>query len=252
MAVLGVVGALSVSHAGPRETWRVRVPVLMYHHVQELSGEPGAAWVRYTVSPGAFAGQLDWLKANGFETVTAERLVRALEPGDEDAAEALPPKPVVLTFDDGWACCHDTVFPALKQRGMTGTFFVYPSGVGSPGYVSWAQLREMRDGGMDVQAHSMTHPHLPTLSEADAWKEIESCREVMGEKMGETPSVFAYPFGEYSEAVLRAVERAGYTGAFSTDVGTEHSAGEVFRLKRVIVTYPDDVSVFARVVGGGG
>lgn len=248
LALAFMSAAVGVGHGAARAAWRVRAPVLMYHHVQELKGEPARDWLRYTVSPGSFAAQLDWLKTKGYQTVTGAALVRALRGGGE---RSLPSKPVVLTFDDGWACCFDTVFPALARRGMVGTFFVYPSGVGSPGYVTWGQLAEMRSAGMDIQAHSMTHPHLPALGAGAAREEIERCRAVMGERLGESPTVFAYPFGEYSAEVIAAVRRAGYLGAFSTDMGVEHGQNEAFRLKRVMVTYPDELEVFARAVGGG-
>jgi len=244
--------AVGVGRSGTRATWRLRAPVLMYHHVQELKGEPSTAWLRYTVSPESFGAQLDWLKGQGYETVTGAALVRGLKGiGGGIAGGRLPGKPVVLTFDDGWACCFETVFPALRGRGMVGTFFVYPSGVGSPGYVTWAQLAEMRSAGMDIQAHSMTHPHLAALALGVAREEIERCRTVMGERLGEPATVFAYPFGEYSAGVIAAVRRAGYEGAFSTDMGVVQGENESFRLRRVMVSYPDDLGVFARVVGGG-
>lgn len=251
LTVGGVAVAVGMAPGSPRESWRLDAPVLMYHHVQELHGEPAPAWLRYTVSPSAFEAQLQWLHESGYQTITAARLVETLRGDPREDARSLPPKPVVLTFDDGWACCYDTVFPLLKRRGMTATFFVYPSGVDAPGYVTWAQLREMRSAGMDIQAHSMTHPHLPTIPPADAEREIEKCMAVMTEKMGDAPTVFAYPFGEYSDAVIKAVERAGYEGAYSTDPGIEHSAGDAFKLKRVLVSYPDDLDVFGRVVRGG-
>ncbi len=230
--------------AHPPEAVRVeRVPILMYHHVQELTGEPGAVWLRYTVSPTQFAAQLDWLSAHGFQTITTSELVGALRGGAE-----LPTKPVALTFDDGWECCHSVVLPMLRARHMTASFFVYPSGIGAPGYLSWKQLRELCDAGMEIGAHSMSHPSLAAIAPEQANAEITVCRDVLRQNLGVAPSVFAYPFGEYHPGTCEMVQRAGYAGALTTDPGVDQRSDDLLRLKRVLVEYPDKVERFAAVV----
>ena len=225
----------------------VRAPVVMYHHVQKLTGDPGKAWLRYTVSPEEFEKQADWLEEHGYQTVTAKRLCEAVSEG-----APLPAKPVALTFDDGWACCYTTVFPILRQHEMVATFFVYPAGIGSPGYLTWDNLREMQAAGMDVQAHSVTHPNLKAIAASDALREITRCREQIGEQLGEEPEVFAYPFGEYDAKLMEMVKSAGYLGAFSTDPGTTFDDAGVYKLPRVLVTYTDPIETFAKVVESNG
>lgn len=239
------VGGASLGRGGAT----LEVPVVMYHHVQELTGEPGVDWLRYTVSPGSFREQLDWLGSNGYETVTASELGRAVA-GGESAASVRQRRAVVLTFDDGWACCYDTVFPELMKRGMRGTFFVYPAGIGSPGYMTWPQLREMRAGGMDVQSHTVTHPNLRTMRDEAALQELVVSKRTLESMLGDGVDVIAYPFGEYNGRTGSLAVQAGYSCAFSTDPGVTHTPGDLWRLKRVMVTYLDGLDVFERTVRG--
>lgn len=241
----GACTAAAIGTAPPRAR-ALSVPVFMYHHVQTLNGDEGAAWYRYTVSPTEFERQLDWLSANRFTTISAAHLGRALRTG-----EPLPANPVVLTFDDGWACCYETVFPLLRARGMTATFFIYPSGIDAPAYLTWDQLREMQSNGMDIQAHTLTHPHLPALDVIDVRREIGQCREVIAERLGRAPEILAYPFGEYDGRIEALTRAAGYTSAHTTDPGITHHADRAFRIQRVLVNYGDPVDTFAALARHG-
>lgn len=246
------LGGLAVAGASwGRGGSALEAPVLMYHHVQTLEGEPGRDWLRYTVSPGVFREHLDWLAREGYGTVTAAELGEMVT-GGRTIGAAAGKKPVVLTFDDGWACCYDTVFPELVKRGMRGTFFVYPSGIGHPGYMTWEQLREMRAGGMDIQSHTVTHPNLRTMRDEAALQELVVSKRTLESMLGvdSRVSVLAYPFGEYSGRTETLAEQAGYACAFSTDVGVLHTAGDLWRLKRVMVTYTDGIAEFERAVKG--
>src|SRR5262249_9128527 len=127
-------------------------------HINDLppnADEVGRTW---TVSLKDFTAQMDWLGQHGYHSITLAQLVDNLETG-----ATLPSKPGGLTFDDVWEVGDGTGFPILKERKLIGTFFVCPGSIGEnpgSGYMTWPQLREMASGGMDIQSHTVNHPHL--------------------------------------------------------------------------------------------
>ena len=138
------------------------VPILMYH---EITAEPTSTG-RLAVSPDAFARQLRFLKAAGYSALTAGQFASL-------AGTSLPAKPVVLTFDDGFADFYDNALPLLLRYGFTGTLFVTSGWTGGsgeylskhrpPGMLTGAQVREIADAGIEIGAHSVTHPPLDQL-----------------------------------------------------------------------------------------
>jgi peptidoglycan/xylan/chitin deacetylase (PgdA/CDA1 family) len=98
---------------------RIRVPILMYHYVSPLPPDADDIRAGLTVSPETFRSHIEFLKSEGYETISLYEMNTALEYGLE-----LPEKPIVLTFDDSYTDHYQYVFPVLKEFGYTGTFFV--------------------------------------------------------------------------------------------------------------------------------
>jgi peptidoglycan/xylan/chitin deacetylase (PgdA/CDA1 family) len=186
-------GVPDYTEAGPRS---FDLPVLMYHRF----GEPES---RYQMSWWRFEQQLDWLQANGYTTITLGQAYDALLNG-----VPLPPKPVVLTFDDGWGE-HWEISQSLTQRGMVGVFFITTEQ--TP--LSSGQLRAMADQGHEIGGHTCLHPALPGLDDATLWREVAECRQWLIEASGQPVDFFAYPYGEYDQRVIDTVRAAGYRGA---------------------------------------
>lgn len=257
MALAGVL-SLAVRGAGgeppaetPSEAARepaaertVRLPILMYHHIAELDGRADPVTRRYTVRPDDFAAQMEFLKSRGYTAVTPAQIEGFLLRG-----EALPERPVCVTFDDGWANQHEHAAPVLKRLGMPAVFYVYSNGVDAPGYMSAAQLRALMDAGMVVGSHTISHPRLPALSDEDARREIGESRARLEAVLGAAITTLAYPFGEFDERTVGLTREAGYTSAMTTEIGIEQRAGQVLMLRRVLVSYGDDLTVFARAIG---
>jgi peptidoglycan/xylan/chitin deacetylase (PgdA/CDA1 family) len=185
----------SAQASGPRG---LTIPVLMYHNV-------GHGWGRYAVTMAAFREQMSWLRNNGYTTVTLPRVYRYI-----DGDGTLPRKPVVVTFDDGWASQWNAALE-LRARGMVGVFFVMGGGIG----LSDAQLRRMVAWGHEIEAHSMTHPDLTQLSDARLRTEVAGPKSVLESRLGVPIRYFAYPYGSYDARVLEAVADAGYRGGLA-------------------------------------
>lgn len=185
--------------------------VLQYHHVDTET--PAST----STSPERFAMHLDYLADNGFDVVPLAELVDALRAG-----APLPDRTVAITFDDGYVSIYDTAWPLLQAKGWPFTVFVNsePHDQGKPLFMSWDQLRELDAGGATIANHTVSHPYLlrppAGLSEEQAseWAagEISRAQRRIEEEIGSAPLLFAYPFGEYDNAVLEVVGALGYAG----------------------------------------
>jgi peptidoglycan/xylan/chitin deacetylase (PgdA/CDA1 family) len=135
----------------------------MYH---EISEPAKATWGRLAVSPGAFREQLAYLRDAGYTALTTGAIAAVLAEGSQ-----VPPRTVVLTFDDGFEDFHRNALPALAEYGLTGTAFVTTgwvqdaeSSAKRPGrMLSWRQVGEAVTAGMEVGAHSCQHPQLDQI-----------------------------------------------------------------------------------------
>jgi peptidoglycan/xylan/chitin deacetylase (PgdA/CDA1 family) len=220
------------------------IPILMYHHVGDW-GDAKSDWAPWVVRPQDFDAQLDWLAARHFHTVTFQELL-ACRAGHG----ALPPNPVVLTFDDGWAEDAQIAKSHLDPRGMHGVFFVY-SGAISPqdnasGYLSWNQVRQLEAAGHEVQSHTVTHPRLTEVPPSQLVDELARSRVAIEEATGHRVEVLAYPYGAHDERVVEATRRAGYALAVRADDEIGGGPSVPFRLPRFKVGYDEGIDVFAR------
>lgn len=238
-AVLTSLGLQSVAarSMAPRVVF---APVLIYHHVKWLKPQDNAIERGLTVLPSEFQAQLRYLAGAHYHPITAAQLVTYLHAGG-----TLPSKPVVLTFDDGYADMYATAYPMLRQYHMRATFFVVPGFLGTARYLSWNQVKEMAAHGMDIEAHTMTHPDLTLVPAAQARGEIVESRNRLQAALHRSVRVFAYPYGDYNFSILADVAHAGYWGAFTTHQGWWQSSGAPLTLPRVYVDMDDTVRTFA-------
>ncbi len=230
------------------------IPVLMYH---QIADRPEAA-DRLAVGPDAFAGQLERLAAGGFSTLTAAALAAAL-----DGGPALPARPVVLTFDDGFADFHSRALPLLLRYGFTATVFVTTGWIadadtdarrpaaGRPGLMlSWSQIAEAASAGVEIGAHSHTHPELDQLTEDRLRFELQHSKALLEDRLGLPVPGLAYPFGYSNAQVRRAARDAGHQYACAvanTAVGPHWDA---MALPRLTVRQSTTPRVFDQIATG--
>lgn len=209
---------------------RIRIPILMYHYVSELP--PGADNLRVglTVSPALFAAHLDALIAEGYTTITFPQLEAALQQGD-----GLPPRPVILTFDDGYDNHYTTVYPLLRQRGMFGTFYIATSFLDAsrPGYITWDQAREMVVGGMMLDSHTKNHPSLASRDYNFLVYEILGSLESIEQNLKRDSFTFAYPIGAYDTLTLQVLAATSVHRAVTTQPGVYVTTDNRLEVPRV-------------------
>lgn len=211
---------------------RMRVPILMYHYVSPLP--PGADTLRVglTVHPDQFRGHLDLLRSQGYSTVTMYEVYLALTQG-----YALQPNPIVLTFDDGYAEHLDTVMPMLREYGFRGTFFIITGFADDlrAGYLTWPQVQTLAASGMEVAAHSKSHPDLRGRDYDFLVYEVYGSLESIRVNVGPTIQSFAYPMGRYDDGTVQILQQTNVAAAVTTEHGATHTTDRVLELRRLRV-----------------
>lgn len=224
---------------------KVYVPVLMYHHV----GEPptnNALDRSLTVSTADFEEQVVFLKNYGYQSVTIAAVYSALERGT-----ALPSKPIVFTFDDGYKDVFDNAVPILKKHGMIGTFAISPALLGKQPYASWGEVLKAYQEGMEIVSHSMNHVDFSSSVYSDDFLmiELEGSKLFLESRISSPVNFFVYPYGKYNARAIELVKKAGYKMAFTTELGTEMNLNDAYRLPRVRVHGQDGLIKLKRILG---
>lgn len=147
----------------------------------------------FSVAAADFGAQLDIIRALGLAGCSIARALVA------------PTSAVAISFDDGDIGQAVRAFPALASRGMTATFFVTTSWVGTSRYASWDQLREMSAAGMSIQSHTHTHPFLSELDARALRDELRRSREILDDRLGQRTTQLAFPGGDAPRPELRHV-----------------------------------------------
>lgn len=215
------------------------VPVLMYHVIADPP--PQAPWPQLYVSPAEFETQVAWLERQGFAAVTLSDVWANWHDG-----EPLPDRPVVLTFDDGHRSVATEALPALRRRGWPAVLNLKLANL-EPGSFTAADVRRLLDAGWELGAHTITHPDLRTLDDAELEHEVAGSRAEISERFGVRVDFFCYPAGRYDGRVIAAVQRAGYLGATTTNEGLA-TPRRPFELRRIRVNRGDGVRGLANAL----
>jgi len=200
------------------------IPILNYHEVDNTFH------TCLTMTPHDFSQQMQYLKDQGYHTITPAQLNDYLTKGT-----ALPDKPVMITFDDGYVDNYTDAYPILKKYDMTGTIFIITSLVGKPGYLSWAQIKKMDKDNMAFGSHTITHRPLSELDENTVRQELTTSKQQIETQLGHSIHFIAYPEGKYNTMVERETKAAGYAGAFTVNAGRLHAGDDPYALNRVAI-----------------
>ncbi|MCC7450470.1 MAG: polysaccharide deacetylase family protein [Anaerolineae bacterium] len=235
VVALLIVGIVSAPEKAYADSWdfkprRTHVPILMYHYVDRLPANADDLLKDLVVTPEAFEAQVTWLQTNGYQSITPDDLIAALWRGNP-----LPPKPVMFTFDDGYANAWYNVYPILAKHGFTGTVFVVTDWIDAnrPGYLTWDLARLMVQGGMYIQSHSRSHEDFRHRSHDWYVKQIEGSIQAIEMHTGVRPRFFCYPFGGYDNIAIKELQAAGIVGAFTENDSRFQYASNTMRLPRV-------------------
>ncbi|WP_156027739.1 polysaccharide deacetylase family protein [Candidatus Solirubrobacter pratensis] len=210
---------------------RMKVPILMYHVVS--APPPGAANAELWVDKDVFAAEMQGLRRAGYHAVTLRQAFDAWQDGGP-----LPRRPVVVSFDDGYLSDYTHARPVLRRLQWPGVLNLEVNNLGKDG-ITEHQVRSLIANGWEIDSHTLTHPDLTTVGDAQLREELVGSRREIRKRFGShTAEFFCYPAGKYDARVVAAVRAAGYRGATTVDEGPA-ARGDSFTLKRVRVNGSD-------------
>ena len=228
------------------------VPILMYHAVAD---HPAAATRGLSVTPHALEKQLHLLVEQGYTGMTFSDLSEAFR-----KSGVLPERPIVLTFDDGYADFAHNAWPILSRFGFPATVFVTTGWIADAGenaagtpldtMLTWAQVRALAAAGVEIGAHSHSHPELDQLPDAALRLELGVCRAMLEDCIGTPVRALAYPYGYSTHRVRLAAHSAGYHCAAAVRNVRATSSDDPFMLPRLTIRRNTTESEFASIVSG--
>lgn len=239
---------------GPPPAGRQIIPIILYHAIDD---DPPPWIAPFSVAPATFAAHLDAMLAAGCQPLTVSELVDRLDRGG-----GLPARPVVVTFDDGFADTAERAAPALAARGMPATVYVttaalagrrsQPHRLPPARMLRWDQLADLEVAGVEIGAHSETHRDLDVLAPAAAWAEIAGSKARLEEALGHPVRSFAYPHGYYTPRIAAMVSHAGFDSACAVKNALSATDDHRFALARLTVKASTTTALIAHWLAGRG
>lgn len=202
------------------------LPVLMYHHIMDSKMSD-----RLSVSPKTFEKQVRYLAENKYHIITLAEAVKMLNRPRRPRG-----KYAVITFDDGNADFYENAYPILKKYNVPATVFLIVDFIDKPGYLRWEQIYEMAEDNIVFGSHTLTHPWLPNLGEAEMKREIVGSKAILEKRLVRRVNFIAYPQGAFDRRVLDIVKKAGYSGGCATNPGKKFPSRDPFAMKRTRIS----------------
>jgi peptidoglycan/xylan/chitin deacetylase (PgdA/CDA1 family) len=236
-----------VRNAHPQPDWTAHtgpVPILAYHVLGPPI--PGAPYPDLFVTRPKFRAQMSWLEGHGYQAVTLDQVQRAWYHGG-----TLPPKPVVLSFDDGYRPQYTFALPELRKHGWAGVLNLKAKGAAPCPDLCQSQVRTMIRAGWELAAHTINHLDLTTLDSTSLKHEVAGSRHILRAAYHVPVNNFCYPSGRFDSTAIAAVKAAGFTGA-TTEISGFASRDRPYELDRFEVLGSYDTSDLAGFLQSGG
>ena len=205
-------------------------PILEYHTVTD---HPDPDAVRYNVKPDDLAAQLDYLIENGYTTITMLDFIEA-----KNARLTLPPKPVMLTFDDGYEDNYTNLLPLLEARNMKAVVYVVANQIGHDGYLSFDQLKDMQTRGIEIENHTADHLPLDELTHDEIVYEVRDSKIYLEWSGLNTVYSLSYPNGAYNDEIVDILRQENYFTAVTGDPGLNNFSTDQLKMCRVNIPQP--------------
>lgn len=190
------------------------LPVIFYHHIQDLAQADAQGHKSLTVDPGIFASQMQYLKDKGYNFATLDQINSFF-----DSGAGVPAHSVLVSFDDGYNDFEDNAMPVIRNLGIHVTMFLPPGLVGNPGYLNWGEVDSEKGSGLVYFAnHTWSHASLAASSDTIS-REVDTAQTLLAQH-GLNPGMYlAYPYGTTSDLAISLLSQKGYKLAFTTVPG---------------------------------
>jgi len=236
-----------------------RVPILMYHSVSNAGRETVHPYYQTRTTPDVFAQHMQYLSDHGYSTIGLSETINYLN--------GLAPEgklPVAITFDDGFEDFYTNAFPIMNRYGFRPTVYLPTDFIGQSARefkgslcMTWDQIRELREVGVEFGSHTVTHPQLNSLKPDKMRYEIQYSKETIEQKLGCAVKSFAYPYAfpetdrGFTEQLRSQLDEAGYENGVSTIIGTAALGSDRFFMERLPANSCDDLRLFRAKLEGG-
>jgi peptidoglycan/xylan/chitin deacetylase (PgdA/CDA1 family) len=190
-----------------------KIPVFMYHAVcfDDRINESAATQYPYVIPLTDFRAQITFMVEHKFKPLKIMDI--------QEKLKDIHSQQLCITFDDGYLDNYQIVFPVLQEFQLNATFFVVTSKINGENYMTWSQLKEMTDHGMEIGSHTVNHCSLATKNENEIQFELEYSKKVLEDRLGKTVSSLSVPHGSYDKRVLTIARNVGYLKCCTSDWG---------------------------------
>ncbi|HEX3691755.1 MAG TPA: polysaccharide deacetylase family protein [Solirubrobacteraceae bacterium] len=241
----GADALVTPAQAARRSGGAQAVPILMYHVINPPPA--GAKFPGLYVPPEELAEQMQALAAAGYRAVTMDQMLANWTHG-----VALPGKPVVLSFDNGYQSQLTNAEPILRDHGWVGVENIQLTGLPpSQGGLSRAQVQQLIADGWELDTQGISHADLIAISPTALHEQVFVARSELQRRYHVPVNWFCYPSGHYDASVVEAIKAAGFVGSTTVVPGWASPAGDPYRLPRLRVlggtTGPQLVSELAAI-----
>src|SRR3990167_4415278 len=206
----------------------LNVPILMYHHIQPQSIATKKWQTALNVDTAVFEFQMAYLTNTGYTTVSLDQLALALT-----NHQALPPKSIVLTFDDGYEDIYTYAYPTIKKYQLKTNLMIPTGLMENIDYLTWSQLKEMSSSGLvSAYNHTWSHANLASVSQTKMESEVQTAQRQLTDNLGTSPKILAYPYGQISQNITNYLSQNGFLAAVSTISGQVQCDSFIMTLHR--------------------
>lgn len=220
---------------------QTKVPILMYHYVRDVDINQDQIGWNLSVSPELFEQQLQYLDEQEYVTIHLSDLLDG----------TVPDNAVVLTFDDGLSDFYTEAMPLLQKYNMTASNSIISGMIGDGNHMTVEEIWDVIDSGIEITAHTVTHPNLVNLRKEDAIFEIEGSRDSLEDIFGVEINAFVYPSGKNNQTVVSLLEEAGYEIALTTAPGVADLENDkMLLLPRIRIDNRDGFAGFVKKMEG--
>lgn len=235
-----------------------RLPILMYHSVSDRSEAGVEPYYRTSTSPKVFAEQMALLRAGGWEAVSLRTGLEILR--SKHVAQG---KVVALTFDDGFRDFRTAAFPILRQYGFAATVYLPTAFIGRQPIqfkahecLTWDEVRELHQSGIEFGSHTVSHPELVRLPWPEIEREVRDSKIEIEQRLGARVAAFAYPYAfpraerNFVGRLCRLLSETGYESCVTTDIGRASASTDLFAIPRLPMNDCDDAELLKAKLDG--
>ncbi len=221
------------------------IPILAYHNFTKDEGSS------YDMNIVEFEKQMNYLAVHNYSLISLSELLKGLRAGQ------LPPKPIVITIDDGFKSNFTLAYPVLKKYNFPATLFLYTNFIEKNSYsLTWEEIREMTKNNIEIGSHTLSHCNLLKYKKNENYEtylarireEIFLSKEILESKIGSKVKFFAYPYGVYSSTIKDLAIQAGYEGIVNANSMNNTFTANPFSLNRQIIFGQSSLNSFVQLL----